>query len=127
MAFEGTTHEHLHSLALDVQNDGKWDVDIAEEMDVMRVCDVVNDECARYKLFIVCVPSVIVMRMVVVHMVGVGAVILRFLAVIAFVAMNRIRFAVFNAVSVGIVLGMLGMYVVLISVAVVLSQERCSR
>ena len=127
VAFEGTAHEHLHSLALDVQNDGKWNVDITEEVDVVRVCNVVNDEGARYKLFIVAVVSVIAVRMLVVSMVSVGAVIVCFLAVVAFVAVVGIRIAVFSAVSVGIVLGMLSVCVVLISVAVVLSQERCSR
>ena len=125
VAFEGTAHEHLHSLTLDVQNDGKWDVDITEEVDVMRVCNVVDDERARYKLFIVGVVSVIAVRMVVMSMVRVGAVIVCFLAVVAFVAV--IDIVMFNAVRVGIVLGMLGMGVVLISVTVILSRERCSR
>ena len=50
--------------ALDVQNDRKWNMDITEEVDVMRVCNVVDDERARYKLFIVGVvawPCVVVM------------------------------------------------------------------
>ena len=102
-------------------------MDITEEVDVVRVCNVVNDEGARYKLFIVGVVSVIAVRMLVVSMVRVVAVIVCFLAVVAFVAMTRIRIAVFSAVSVGIVLGVLSVCVVLISVAVVLSQERCSR
>ena len=130
VAFEGTAHEHLHSLALDVQNDGKWNVDITEEVDVVRVCNVVDDECTRYELFIVGMVSVITVRMLVVSMVRVVAVIVCFLAVVAFVAITRIRIAVFSAVSVGIVLGVLSVLsvcVVLISVAVVLSQERCSR
>ena len=127
MAFEGTAHKHLHSLALDVQNDGKWDVDITEEVDVVRVCNVVDNEGARYELFIVGVVSVIAVRMLVVSMVRVGVVVVSSLAVIAFVAMIGIRIAVFSAVSVGIVLGMLSVCVVLISVAMVLSQERCSR
>jgi cell division protein FtsW (lipid II flippase) len=127
VAFEGAAHEHLHSLALDVQNDGKWNVNITEEVDVMRVCNVVDDESARYKLFIMGVVSVIAVRMLVVSMVRVGSVIVCFLAVVTFVVMVGIRLAVFSAVSVGIVLGMLSMCVVLISVAVVLSQERCSR
>jgi hypothetical protein len=54
-------------------------------------------------------------------------VVLRFLVVIALVAVVGIRIAMLSAVSVGIVLGMLSMCVVLISMAVVLSQERCSR
>jgi hypothetical protein len=131
VAFEGATHEDLHSLALNVQNDGKRNVDIVKKMDVMRVCNVVNDECTRYKLFIVGVVSVIAamiaVRMLVMSVVTVGIVVVRFLAVVAFVAVIGIRIAVFIAVSVGIVLGMLSMCVVLISVAVILSQECCSR
>ena len=91
-------------------------MDITEEVDVMRVCNVVDDERARYELFIVGVVSVIAVRMVVMSMVRVGAVIIRFLDVIAFVAV--IDIVMFNAVRVGIVL---------ISVAVILSRERCSR
>lgn len=86
-------------------------MDITEEVDVMRVCNVVDDECTRYELFIV----------------GMVAMIVRFLAVVAFVAVISSRIAVFSTVSVGIVLGMLSMCIVLISMAVVLSQERCSR
>jgi hypothetical protein len=52
---------------------------------------------------------------------------MRFLVVIAVVAVVGIRIAMFSAVSVGIVLGMLGMRVVPISMAVVLSQEHCSK
>ena len=48
--------------------------------------------------------------------------VVRFLAVITLVAVVSLRIAV----SVGIVLGMLGVCIVLISVAVVLSQKRCS-
>jgi hypothetical protein len=102
-------------------------VDIAKEVDVMRVCNVVDDESARYKLFIMGVVSVIAVGMLVVIMVGVSSVIVRFLAVVAFVAVVGLRIAVFSAVSVGIVLGMLSVGIVLISVSVVLSQERCSR
>tara|TARA_X000000950_G_scaffold226039_1_gene272772 strand:- start:1175 stop:1372 length:198 start_codon:yes stop_codon:yes gene_type:complete len=54
-------------------------------------------------------------------------VVVRFPVVIALVAVVGIRIAMFSAVSVGIVLGMLSVCVVLISMAVVLSQERCSR
>ena len=53
--------------------------------------------------------------------------VVRFLAVITLVAVVSIRIAMFIAVSVRIVLGVLGMCIVLISMAVVLSQERCSR
>ena len=53
--------------------------------------------------------------------------VVRFLAVIALVAVVGIRIAMFSAVSVGIVLGMLSMCVVLISMALVLGQECCSR
>jgi preprotein translocase subunit SecF len=54
-------------------------------------------------------------------------VVVRFLVVIALVAVVGVRIAMFSAVSVGIVLGMLSMCVVISSMAVVLSQERCSR
>jgi hypothetical protein len=94
-------------------------VDIAEQVYVVCVCNVVDDERARYELFIV---GVIAVR--VIH---VWFVVLRFLVVIALVAVVGIRIAMLSAVSVGIVLGMLSMCVVLISMAVVLSQERCSR
>jgi len=83
-------------------------------VDVMGVCNMVDDERACYKLFIMGMVSVIA-----VSMVCVGIVVVAFLAVI--------RITVFSAVSVGIVLGMPSMGIVLISVAVVLSQERCSR
>ena len=53
--------------------------------------------------------------------------VVRFLVVISVVAVVGIRIAMFSAVSVGIVLGMLSMCVVLISMAVVLSQEHCSK
>jgi hypothetical protein len=94
-------------------------VDIAEQVYVVCVCNVVDDERARYELFIVGVIAVRVIR--------VWFVVVRFLVVIALVAVVGIRFAMLSAVSVGIVLGMLSMCVVLISMAVVLSQERCSR
>lgn len=52
--------------------------------------------------------------------------VVRFLAMTTLVAVVSIRIAVFIAVSVRIVLGVLGVCIVLISVAVVLSQKRCS-
>ena len=52
--------------------------------------------------------------------------VVRFPAVITLVAVVSIRIAVFIAVSVRIVHGVLGVCIVLISVAVVLSQKRCS-
>lgn len=100
-------------------------MDIAEEVDVVCVCNVVDDERTRYELFIVSVITVSVMRMLFVSVFRVRFVIVDFLAMVAIVIVVRI--AMFSAVSVGIVLGMLGVCVVLISVAVVLSQERCSR
>ena len=39
-------------------------MDITEEVDVMRVCNMVDDERARYKLFIVGVVAVIVMSVI---------------------------------------------------------------
>ena len=125
VALEYTAHEDLHSLTLNVKNDRKWNVDIAEEVDVVCVCNVVDDERTRYELFIVSVITVSVMRMLFVSVFRVRFVIVDFLAMVAIVVVVRI--AMFSAVSVGIVLGMLGVCVVLISVAVVLSQERCSR
>ena len=62
MAFECTAHEGFQPLALDVQNDGKWNVDIAEQVNVVCVCNVVDDERARYELFIVGVIAVRVIR-----------------------------------------------------------------
>ena len=53
--------------------------------------------------------------------------VVRFLVVTALMAVVGIRIAMFRAVSVGIVLGMLSMCVVPISMAVVLSQEHCSK
>lgn len=53
--------------------------------------------------------------------------VVRFLAVITLVSVVGVRIAVFIVVSMGIVLGVLSLCIVLISVAMVLSQERCSR
>ena len=60
VSFECAAHEELHSLALDVK-DRQWNMDITKEVDVMRVCNVVDDERARHKLFVVVVVAVIVM------------------------------------------------------------------
>jgi hypothetical protein len=115
VAFECAAHEGFYPLAFDVQNDRKWNVDIAEEVDIVCVCNVVDDECPSNELFMVAVVAL-----------GMLAVAVVFLAVVALVALVGIRIALFSAVSVGIVLGMLSMCVVLISVAVVLSQKCCS-
>jgi hypothetical protein len=95
-------------------------------MDVVGVCDVVDNECPRYELFIVSVVAMIAMGMVVVSVITMGFVVLGCSTVIAIAAVVCIRIAMFSAVSVGIVLGMLGVCVVLISMAMVLSQKRCS-
>ena len=71
VAFECAAHEDLHSLALDVKNDRQWNMDITEEVDIMRVCNVVDDERARYKLFIVGVVAVIVVRVLVMSVIRV--------------------------------------------------------
>ena len=71
VSFECTAHEELHSLALDVKNDRQWNMDITEEVDIMRVCNVVDDERARYKLFIVGVVDMIVVPMVIMRVVRV--------------------------------------------------------
>lgn len=52
--------------------------------------------------------------------------VVRFLAVVTLVAVVGVRIAMFISGSVRIVLGVLGVCSVLISVAVVLSQKRCS-
>ena len=71
VSFECVAHEELHSLALDVKNDRQWNMDITEEVDIMRVCNVVDDELACHKLFIVGVVAVIVMRVLVMSVIRV--------------------------------------------------------
>ena len=46
MTFKGTAHEHVQPVLLRVQNDGKWNVCVAPQMNVMRIRDVVDDEVA---------------------------------------------------------------------------------
>ena len=64
VALKCTAHEDLHTLALDVKYDRQWNVDITEEVDIMSVCNVVDDERARNELSIVGVVAVIVMGVV---------------------------------------------------------------
>ena len=51
------------TLALNIEYDRQWNVDIPEEVDVVSVCNVVDDERARNELFIVGVVSMRVIRM----------------------------------------------------------------
>ena len=46
MTFESTAHEHIQPVFLRKQDDGKRDVCVAPQMDVMRIRDVVDDEVA---------------------------------------------------------------------------------
>jgi hypothetical protein len=54
VAFKGTAHEHIQPVLLRVQNDGKRDVGVAPQMDLVCVRNVVDDEVAgveRLSLF----------------------------------------------------------------------------
>jgi hypothetical protein len=62
VALKCTAHEDPHSLALNIKYDRQWNVDIPEEVDVVSVCNVVDDERARNELFIVGVVSMRVIR-----------------------------------------------------------------
>jgi hypothetical protein len=99
-------------------------VDITEEVDVVRVCNVVNDEGACYELFIVGVVSLIAVRVVAMCVIRVGFVGVSILGVVDLVAVVRI--AMFIAMSMVVVLDVLCVRIMLVSLAVVLSQKRCS-
>ena len=100
-------------------------MNITEKVNVVCVRNVVDNERTRYKLFIVVVVTVIAVRMTVVNMFRVRFVIMSFFAVVT--AMVLVFIALLSAVRMGIVLGVLGVCVVLISVAMVLGQKRCSK
>lgn len=93
-------------------------MDIAKEVDVVCICNVVDDERPRYELFIVRVVTVITVCILVV---SVSLVIVGFFAMVT--ALIVVCIARFSAMSLGIVLDVC---IVLISAAVVLSQKRCS-
>tara|TARA_B110000503_G_C7064357_1_gene378098 strand:- start:8 stop:319 length:312 start_codon:yes stop_codon:yes gene_type:complete len=70
MTFESAAHKHLEPVPFDVEDYRKWNVDLAKQMDVMSICNVMNDEFARFEIS--------VFRMVGMIMIGVvGMVVLR--------------------------------------------------
>ena len=86
---------------------------ISPQVNIVGICDVVDNEVTGHKLLIVGMITVVILRM---SDVSVGRLVVIPLAVTVFVTMVLICMG-----------GVLNMCVKLISVAVVLSQKRCSR
>ena len=64
VAVERAAHEKLQACTVNVQDDGKRNVQITPQVDVVGIGNVMNDEVSRYKLVVVSVIGVVTMRIV---------------------------------------------------------------
>ena len=104
VSVEGTAHECLEARTLNVKDDGKWNVQITPQVDVMCVGDVVDDEVPSNEFFMV---SVIVMRR---------------MCISAFVVLSMLTMGVMRLVC---SMGFVGVAVALRSMSMILCKNRC--
>ena len=62
MPFKRAAHEHIQAMLFAVKNDGEWNVHVPPKVDIVGICNVMDDEVARVERFSV---AAVVVRVVV--------------------------------------------------------------